>query len=165
MYNYKQANPFQRALRVSAAWPLMSKFYSRTLHHLDRVVFKATKGKATFASFVTGLPIVMLRTTGAKSGQARDSPLIAIPDGSKLIVIASNYGGKNNPGWCYNLRANPRCAVAFEGTGRAMVARELEGAERAAYYAKGVEIYPGWTPYEKRAAPRHIPVFELTPSQ
>ena len=163
MYAFGQANPLRRFVRVSAAWPPVSWFYVRTLHHIDRIVFRLTRGRATFTSWVAGLPIVMLTTTGAKSGRRHTLPLVALPEGERLMVIASNYGQHRNPAWYHNLRAHPAATVVFEGTERQMTARELEGDEREREYARGIEIYPGWKAYRKRAAHRQIPVIELTP--
>jgi deazaflavin-dependent oxidoreductase (nitroreductase family) len=89
---------------------------------------------------------------------------VALPEAERMFVIASNYGQERNPSWYYNLRANPRATVVFEGRTRAVTARELEGEERERQYARGIEIYPGWTQYRKRAAHRQIPVIELTPA-
>jgi deazaflavin-dependent oxidoreductase (nitroreductase family) len=163
MYEHRRANRFRRVVRVTAAWAPVSWFYARTLHHIDRIVFRATRGRATFVSWVAGLPIVMLTTTGAKSGRRHTLPLVALPEGERLVVIASNYGQERNPGWYYNLRANPSATVCFEGVTQEMVARELEGEERDRHYGRGIEVYPGWTEYRKRAAHRRIPVLELTP--
>jgi deazaflavin-dependent oxidoreductase (nitroreductase family) len=163
MYEHAQANPFRRVVRITAAWAPVSWFYARTLHHIDGVVYRASSGRATFVSWVAGLPIVMLTTTGAKSGRRHTLPLVALPEGDRLVVIASNYGQERNPAWYYNLRANPRATVVFEGVTREVEARELEGEERDRHYERGIEIYPGWTQYRKRAAHRRIPVLELTP--
>ena len=163
MYRYEEANFLRRALRRSAGWKPLSLFYARTLHLFDRAVFKLTRGRATFTSWLADLPVAWLTTTGAKSGAERTCPVLAIPCGDgRLIVIASNYGQRNNPSWYHNLRANPRTRVLFDGAERAMVARELEGDERAIWYERGIEIYPGWVEYRKRAAHRTIPVIELT---
>jgi deazaflavin-dependent oxidoreductase (nitroreductase family) len=164
MYEHRRANPLRRLVRVTAAWPPVSWFYARTLHHIDRLVYRGTRGRATFASWVAGLPIVMLTTTGAKSGRRNTLPLVGLPDGDRLVVIASNYGQYRNPAWYYNLRANPRATVEFEGVTREMVARELDGEERERHYNHGIEIYPGWTQYRERASHRRIPVMELTPA-
>jgi F420H(2)-dependent quinone reductase len=125
MYAMQEANRFQRVARTTAAWRPLSLFYARTLHHIDRVVYRLTRGRATFASWVAGLPIVMLTTTGAKSGRQCTLPLVALPEGDRLVVIASNYGQHRNPAWYYNLCANPRATVCFEGVTREVVAREL----------------------------------------
>jgi deazaflavin-dependent oxidoreductase (nitroreductase family) len=162
MYEHRRANPLRRVVRASAGWRPMSLLYAPTLHHLDRLAYRVTGGRATFVSWVAGLPIVMLTTTGAKSGRPRTLPLVALPEGERLIVIASNYGQDRNPAWYHNLRANPRATVCFDGVTRDMVARELEGGERERHYARGIEIYPGWTAYRKRAD-RRIPVMELSP--
>ncbi|MBA3264665.1 MAG: nitroreductase family deazaflavin-dependent oxidoreductase [Thermoleophilaceae bacterium] len=151
-------------MRLSGTVPPISWFYARTLHHTDRTVYRLTKGRATFASWVTGLPIVMLTTTGAKSGRRHTLPLVALPDGDRVVIIASNYGQDRNPAWYYNLRANPTATIVFEGVEREVKARELEGEERERHYARGIEIYPGWTQYRRRAAHRQIPVMELTPA-
>lgn len=163
MYTFREANPLRRFVRVSAAWPPISWFYARTLHHIDRAALRLTGGRATFTSWVAGLPIVMLTTTGAKSGRRHTLPLVALPQGARLVVIASNYGQHRNPAWYHNLRAHPAGTVAFEGSERQVTARELEGEEREREYARGIEIYPGWKQYRKRAAHRQIPVIELTP--
>jgi deazaflavin-dependent oxidoreductase (nitroreductase family) len=163
MYEYRRANLFRRVVRTTAAWPPVSWFYARTLHHIDRLVYRSTRGRATFVSWVAGLPVVMLTTTGAKSGRRHTLPLLGLPDGDRLVVIASNYGQYRNPAWYHNLCANPRATCTFEGKTREMVARELEGEERERNYNRGIEIYPGWTQYRKRASHRRIPVIELTP--
>jgi deazaflavin-dependent oxidoreductase (nitroreductase family) len=163
VYEHRQANPFRRLVRATAAWKPLSLFYSHTLQRMDMLVYRLTRGRATFASWVAGLPIVMLTTTGRKSGRRSTLPLVALPEGDRLVVIASNYGQRRNPAWYYNLCDNPRATVCFEGVTREMLARELEGDERERHYARGIEIYPGWTQYKRRAAHRRIPVLELTP--
>jgi deazaflavin-dependent oxidoreductase (nitroreductase family) len=162
VYSYADAGFLKRALRSSAGWKPLSLFYSRTLHHIDRAVFKLTRGRATFSSWLAGLPVAWLTTTGAKSGAERTSPVLAIPCGDgRLVVIASNYGQRKNPSWYHNLKKNPRTRILFDGADQAMVARELDGAERDQWYERGIEIYPGWVQYRKRA-PRTIPVIELS---
>jgi deazaflavin-dependent oxidoreductase (nitroreductase family) len=163
VYAHLQANRFRRLVRATASWKPLSMFYSHTLHHMDQFVYRLTRGRTTFASWVAGLPIVMLTTTGRKSGRRYTLPLVALPEGDRLVVIASNYGQRHNPAWYHNLCADPRATVCFEGVTREMVARELEGDERERHYMRGIEIYPGWTQYKKRAANRRIPVLELTP--
>ena len=150
MYRYEHANPLQRLMRWSGSLPPISWLYARTLHHIDRVVYRATRGRATFTSLVTGLPVVQLTTTGARSGQRRTLPVLAVPEGDRLIVIASNFGQHNNPSWYHNLCAHPTAEIVFEGTSRRVEARELEGEEREHWYARGVDIYPGWTSYRRR---------------
>src|SRR5215216_2957793 len=131
-YGHAEANILKRTIRRSAGWKPLSLFYARTLHLFDRAVFKLTRGRATFTSWLAGLPVAWLTTTGAKSGAERTSPVLAIPCGDgKLVMIASNYGQRNNPSWYHNLLANPQARVVFDDAERELVARELEGDERA----------------------------------
>jgi deazaflavin-dependent oxidoreductase (nitroreductase family) len=163
MYRHQEANLLRRIIRRSAGWRPLSWLYARTLHLIDRAVFRITRGRATFTSWLADLPVAWLTTTGAKSGVQRTSPVVAIPgEDGKLVVIASNYGQRNNPSWYHNLLANPRATILFDGVRRDMTARELDGEERNRWYERGIEIYPGWVQYRKRAAHRRIPVIELT---
>jgi deazaflavin-dependent oxidoreductase (nitroreductase family) len=163
MYRHDEANALRRAIRRSAGWKPLSLFYARTLHIIDRAVFRLTRGRATFTSWLADLPVAWITTTGAKTRAARTCPVLAIPAGDgKLVVIASNYGQRNNPAWYHNLRAHPRTTVVFDGVTREMVATELDGEDREHWYARGIEIYPGWVQYRKRASHRKIPVIELS---
>jgi deazaflavin-dependent oxidoreductase (nitroreductase family) len=162
MYRHDEANALKRAIRRSAGWKPLSLFYARTLHAIDRAIFRVSRGRTTFTAWLAGLPVAWLTTTGAKSGAERTCPVLAIPAGDgKLVVIASNYGQRHNPSWYHNLRAHPRAQVLFDGMRAEMVARELDGDERERWYERGIEIYPGWVQYRKRA-PRTIPVIELS---
>src|SRR5918999_3952022 len=162
MYRHEEANVLKRAIRRSAGWKPLSMFYARTLHAIDNAVFRMTRGRTTFTAWLGGLPVAWITTTGAKSGAERTCPVLAIPaDDGTLVVIASNYGQRNNPSWYHNMRAHPRTTVLFDGVTREMDARELDGEERERWYERGIEIYPGWVQYRKRA-PRRIPVIELS---
>ena len=77
----------------------MSRLWARTLHHLDRLVFRLTKERHTFANLISGLPVVMLTTTCAKSGKPRTLPVLGMPDGARTCIIASNWGQHRHPGW------------------------------------------------------------------
>src|SRR3954471_11583270 len=140
-YSHAQSNVLKRAIRRSAGWKPLSLFYARTLHLLDRAGFKVTRGRATFTSWLAGLPVAWLTTTGAKSGTERTSPVLAIPCGDgRMILIASNLGRRNTPYWPHNLSESPRTRILFDGSEQAMVARVLEGEERAQWYERGIEI-------------------------
>lgn len=163
-YDYRNASWIKRVMRQSAVPRPMSWLYARTLYHIDRTVYHRTRGRETFTSWVTGLPVVMLTTTGAKSRSPCTLPVIGIPADDRLVVIASNYGQRHNPAWYYNLRAHPQASVFVGGASRDVVARELTGDESELWYARGIGIYPGFRYYRKRAAPRQIPVVELRPA-
>jgi deazaflavin-dependent oxidoreductase (nitroreductase family) len=160
---YTEANSFYRFMRNFAATRPVSWLFARTLHHVDRPVFRLTEGRHTFASLVSGLPVVMLTTTGARSGKRRTWPLLGFPDGERMIVIASNYGQLHHPSWYYNLLAHPEAEIDVEGTTWRVVAREAQGEERRRLWQRGLEVYPGWSGYERRSGERRIPVMVLSP--
>jgi deazaflavin-dependent oxidoreductase (nitroreductase family) len=159
--SYANANFFQKWLRRFAASGPGSWLFARVLHHIDRPVHKLTKGRPTLASLLSGLPVVMITTTGAKSGKPRTVPVLAIPVDEGLAVVASNYGQRNNPAWYYNLIANPDGEWAWRGQRQRFRAVEATGDRRAQIWDAGLRVYPGWTQYEKRAPHRHIAVFVL----
>ena len=137
---------------------------ARTMHHLDRVVLRVSNGRSTAATLLTGLQILSLTTIGAKSGQPRTVPLVAIPFADdQLVIIASNWGQQKHPAWYYNLLAHPEVTVTRDGRSQAYLARETEGEERAACWQTAVETYPGYPAYERRTS-RRIPVILLTPA-
>jgi deazaflavin-dependent oxidoreductase (nitroreductase family) len=160
---YDQVNLFYRWMRRLAGTAPMSFIYARTLHHLDRLVFRLTRQRHTFASWVSGLPVVMLTTTGARTGQPRTLPVLGLPDGDRIAVIASNYGQRHHPSWYHNLRAHQAATVGVDGVAWQARAREVTGEERERLWRLGLEIYPAWSAYEKRAANRRIPIMVLTP--
>ena len=160
---YREATPIQRFVCWSAAMAPVSWVYVRVLHHLDQLSYRLTRGRHTFSSWLAGLPVVMLTTTGAKTGQQRTLPVIAVPDGEDLVVIASNWGQRQHPGWYYNLSAHPEATVAVGGVSRRVRAHEATGKERDRLWQQDLEIYPGRSAYARRAANRRIPVVVLAP--
>ena len=158
---YADANRLRKLVRRIAATAPGSWVLARTLHHADRVVYRATRGRTTLAAILSGLPVVMLTTTGAKSGRQIASPLLGMPEGDAIVVVGSNYGRPHQPGWIHNLRADPHARIEIDGAARAVVAHEVRGEERDRLLALATEIYPGFPAYVRRAAPRHIRVIRL----
>jgi deazaflavin-dependent oxidoreductase (nitroreductase family) len=159
--SYADANFLQRLMRRFASSGIGSWLFAKTAHHIDRPVFKLSKGRRTFGSMITGLPIVMVTTTGAKTGKLRTVPVLGLPTDGGIAVIASNFGQHNNPGWYYNLRKDPDGELSVNGERRAFRAVEATGERRAQIWQTGLRVYPGWTQYEKRASHRDITVFVL----
>jgi deazaflavin-dependent oxidoreductase (nitroreductase family) len=159
--SYRRANPFHRVMRSFAASGPGSWLFARVLHRIDRPVYRLTGGRHTLASVVSGLPMVMLTTTGARTGAPRTVPVLGLPTADGLAVIASNFGQEHNPGWYHNLRADPGGFVAVNGARREFRAREARDEVRERIWAEGLKVYPGWSQYERRAAHRQIAVFVL----
>ena len=160
---YTESNPFYRFVRNVAATRPVSWLFARALRHVDRPLFRLTKGRHTFASLVSGLPVMMLATTGAKSGGRRTLPLLGFPDGDRIVVIGSNYVQRYHPVGYHSLFAHPEAEIEVEGTTRRVVAYAAEGEERDRLWRRGLEVYPGWSGYERRAGERRIPVMVLSP--
>ncbi|MDD2921861.1 MAG: nitroreductase/quinone reductase family protein [Anaerolineales bacterium] len=156
----KKPNAFQKLIHRFLMLRPVSALLSTILHRADAAALKVTKGKHT-VSEVVGLPIIQLTTIGAKSGQPRSMPLVSLFDGEKIALIASNFGGRNNPGWYYNLKAHPKCVVEANGRAAEYIARQAEGAEREKYWGMAVSYYKGYDQYKIRAAHRRIPVMVL----
>ncbi|HEY6542338.1 MAG TPA: nitroreductase family deazaflavin-dependent oxidoreductase [Ktedonobacteraceae bacterium] len=107
-----------------------------------------------------GRPLLLLTTTGAKSGQRRTTPMMYVRDGERLLVIASNAGAPKHPGWYYNLVAHPQVTVevgreTFEATSIV-----TEGAERQQLWDKIVEQYSFFADHQAKVT-RSIPVVAL----
>lgn len=140
-----------------------SWIFARVAHHLDRPVYRITDGRHTAASLITGLPILMLTTTGAKSGRQRTVPVLGLPTDEGLAIIASNYGQERHPGWYHNLRKDPEAEVGMDERTWRVRAAEVEGERRQRVWHQALEIYPGYATYERRADHRRIHVFVLDP--
>jgi deazaflavin-dependent oxidoreductase (nitroreductase family) len=162
-FEQRRPGPLRRVVRKATEIIPMSLLPARGFPRLDREVFRLTRGRTTLSAWVSGLPIVMLTTTGARTGKPRTVPILGLPDGDRLVVIASNFGLPQHPGWYYNLRAHPLAVISWEGSTVEMRARELTGDERERYLTRGHMTYPWWEPYHRRAAPRQIPVIMLEP--
>jgi deazaflavin-dependent oxidoreductase (nitroreductase family) len=107
-----------------------------------------------------GVTLLLLTTTGAKSGQKRINPLTSLLDGERLFIFAGNGGSPTNPDWYHNLVAHPQVTVELGTEQFEATAVLLEGEERDQIYAKEVQVHPGVADFEKKTT-RKIPVVEL----
>ena len=140
-----------------------SWFLSHTLHHLDRIVIRLTRNQTSLTTVLTGLPVLTVITRGAKTGKPRPVPLIAVPMGKDIILIASNWGRAFHPAWYRNLKTHSAVTLSYRGQTAEYTARETERELRADCWGRAVEAYPGYNAYERRAGARQIPVILLTP--
>lgn len=159
--SFAGANAPQRVMRTFAASGPGSWMFARVLHHIDKPIHRMTGGRHTLASLLSGLPVVFLTTTGARSGKRRTVPVLGLPTPEGLAVIASNYGQERHPAWYYNLLADPTGEVTVEGVTRRFRATIAEGEARDRIWQEGLRIYPGWSQYERRASHRNIAIFVL----
>ena len=122
--------------------------------------FRANAGKV--GGQFAGADLLLLTTTGAKSGQRRVSPLAYFRIDGKLIIIGSFAGAPVNPAWVHNLRADPAAHVEVGTDSFDVTARELPAAERDELFDKVAAAAPGFAEYQSNTR-RVIPLFELQP--
>lgn len=108
-----------------------------------------------------GVPLLLLTTTGARSGQPRTMPVTYLRDGDRLVVFAANGGRTNHPGWYHNLLATPVADVEVGTETYTVAATETEGAERERLWARQLEHTPYFAGFQERAR-RRTPVVALT---
>lgn len=160
--SFDHANAFHRFMRSFGSTTLGAAFLRPTAHHLDRLITKVTRGRSSFAGLATGVPAVILTTTGAKSGEPRTVALYGIPHPDGVALIASNFGGAKHPAWYHNLKAHPEATVSIGRDTWRATARLASPEERDEIWSKGLTMYPGWSKYEVRAGARHIEAFILS---
>ncbi len=123
--------------------------------------FRANGGKV--GGNFDGAPMLILHSTGAKSGEPREHPVVYLADGDRWLVFASYAGSPNHPAWYHNLIAHPDATIEVGTETIPVRATPLEGEERDRFFAKQVEIMPGFGEYEaKTKGIRTIPVIALT---
>ena len=130
----------------------------RSVGKMNVPLYRATRGRlgATWGR----APVLLLTTTGRRSGQQRTAPVVYLADGERLVVIGSNAGNERAPAWALNLKDSPACEVEVGGQHRLLNSRVAEGEERADLWRKMNEQYAGFEDYDQRTS-RDIPVFVL----
>ena len=133
---------------------------AKRLSAVHRIVFRATGG--VVGRRLVDNDILLLTTTGRRSGTARTVPLLYLAEGESVIVIASWGGRPTHPEWYLNLVANPEVVIQVEGNRRAMRARTASADERSRWWPRIVEAYGAYREYQSRTD-REIPVVILEP--
>lgn len=164
MDNTRKPNFLQQSVQQIAALGPVAAVLAPLAHRLDRLVLRLSGGRTTAVGLLAGLPLITLTTIGAKSGQLRSVPLVGIPDGERLILVASNFGQSHHPAWYHNLAKNPHAAVTIDGAMRDYTAHEATDAEYARCWQLAVSFYAGYAAYKARTGGRQIPILVLTPT-
>jgi len=154
---------WQRSLVKLASSRAGSWWFLNVANPIDRRLIPATNGRLSTAP---GMPVCVIETVGAKTGQRRRTPLVFATDRDDLVLIGSSGGARTHPGWFYNIRKNPELRVwANRGRSGDYVGRVAEGEERERLWRKATELYPGYDTYDVRAGAREIPVIALSPKR
>jgi deazaflavin-dependent oxidoreductase (nitroreductase family) len=120
--------------------------------------FRTNGGKVT--GQFAGRPLLLLTSTGAKSGRAYTTPLVFTKDGNRLVIIASKGGAPTNPDWYHNLVAHPMATVELPGERFQAKAVVTSGAERDRLFNQQAEQMPNFAEYQRNTT-RKIPVIVL----
>ncbi len=123
------------------------------------VIYKLTRGKV--GGRAAGMPCLLLRTTGRRSGKAHTVCLSYLPDGDSMVIVASFGGADQHPAWYHNLRANPEVTVQDGGRVFTASAQTITGAERERVWEERVASAPRYSHYQERTD-REIPLVRLT---
>ncbi len=135
-------------------------FFVKVSPPIDRFLLRLSNGRLSLGG---SAPILLLTTTGARSGEPRSTPLLYLRDGERYVLIASKGGSPKHPAWYHNLRAKPEATLLVGGREVRCSAREAEGEERERLWRQAVDYNPGYDVYQGRAG-RRIPVMVLTPA-
>ena len=132
-------------------------FNASTKGHV--AAFRLSGGRIGGSAY--GAPVLLLNHTGAKSGKRRTSPLLYLPDGERMVIVASKGGYTKHPGWFHNLKANPDTQVELPREGKVAVrARQASPEERDELWPRAVDLYNGYAAYQ-RSTSREIPIVVL----
>ncbi len=155
---------WQRLMQYLPASAIGAKIFSGWLPFFDRSLMHFSNDRLSVPSVLNGLPVIILTTVGVKSGMSRATPVIGIPDGENIALVASNWGKPRHPQWYYNLLANPKATLEFNGQTIDYIAEEVtEPQEYQRLWRKANAVYLGYDKYQQRAGKRKIPVLILRP--
>ena len=132
----------------------------RLMSWANTAILKLSGGR--LGNTFSGAPVLLLTSTGAKSGVERTTPLIYLADGDDLVLVASKGGMSHSPGWYHNLMAHPAARVQIGSEQRDVSARRATDQEKARLWPRLVEIYRDYDDYQARTE-RNIPVMILSP--
>jgi deazaflavin-dependent oxidoreductase (nitroreductase family) len=125
---------------------------------LNTWLYRVSGGR--IAGSMDRAPLLLLHHVGRKSGEERVAPLLYLPDGEDMVVVASYGGAPKNPAWYHNIRAKPETVVEVGRERRAVIAHVATEQERERLWPALVELYPAYADYQRRTE-RTIPLVVL----
>jgi len=127
---------------------------------LDRLMYRLRGGRHGIGPRT--LPVMLLTTTGRKTGRPRSTPVLYLQDGPRYVILGSNYGRRGYPGWSNNLMSTPTATLQIGGRTEKVIARRTTAGEFERYWQRLLEIWPGWHTYA-RMTRREFRMFVLEP--
>ncbi len=164
-FSFSPPNAAQRGMQYVGASTAGAWVFQRTLYRVDRPLHRWSDGKLTVPGLLTGLPVIMLNTTGAKSGEPRTMPVAGIPYDGNFVILGTNFAQAKTPGWVFNLTKNPHATVAWRSQSAAVLARAVTPNEMDAVWDASAVVYSGFPKYRTRIADsRDVHAFILEPA-
>ena len=167
MTQIKHMDPDRMTFRRKVLVPLFNNrvgywYLTTVAPRIDATVTPATQA---WLSSLPGTPLLLITTTGAKSGKQRTHPLMYWSRGQDVILMASNFGRETHPAWFFNVKAHPEVTLQFRGKRGKYRARVAAGAERDELWERAKDFIANYRTYEHRAAgKRHIQVVVCSPA-
>lgn len=144
------------------AMPLEGEYEPSPEQWVRDQVEEYEKSGGTSGTTLRGMPVVILTTRGARSGKLRKTPLMRVEHAGAYALVASHGGSHKHPVWYYNVKADPQVELQDGPVRRDMTAHEVNGAEKAVWWARAVEAFPDYEGYQQKSE-REIPVFVVEP--
>jgi deazaflavin-dependent oxidoreductase (nitroreductase family) len=132
----------------------------KTVGVTHNAVYRTSGGRV--GGKIQGMPVLLLTTTGRKSGKSRTTPLLFVRDGDTVVIVASNGGSDSFPSWWFNLQSEPAAEIEIGPEHTRVTAREASPEERARLWPEFTSRYQGYAKYATRTE-RVIPVVILAP--
>jgi deazaflavin-dependent oxidoreductase (nitroreductase family) len=138
----------------------MNKTTLRLLSALNVLIYRLSHGK-WLGRFPSGAPVCLLTTKGNRSGRLRTVPLLYLADGRDFVVVASQGGRPEHPGWYFNLKAEPSAELTIGSRRFSVVGQRVSEEGKARLWPRLIELYPQYENYQRRTK-RLIPVMRLS---
>ena len=140
----------------------MSRFFLTLFSRVHVFLYRASGGRIG-GRFRKTAPVLLLTTTGRKTGKQRTTPLLYVEDGERYAVVASVGGAPAHPSWYLNLRGNPAATIQLGRRKLPVIAETAGPEERARLWALAARMYPPYDAYQSKTS-REIPVVILSPA-
>ncbi len=151
-----------RAVATPSTRDRLFRVVGKSIGGLHRSVYRATGGR--IGGHFQGMSILLLTTTGRKTGQPRTNPLAYVRDGDNIVVIASNGGQQRSPAWWLNLKHTPTASIEIGRERQAVTARRALGDEHTRLWNEVTGRFPAYAKYQQKTT-RQIPVVILEPAR
>jgi deazaflavin-dependent oxidoreductase (nitroreductase family) len=159
MPTMKVDGPVGRMVQKVAGSPVFARIAPPIITPLDKLVHRLSGGRLLLSKGL--VPVLVLTTTGARSGEPRSVPLACVPHDDVIYLVGSNFGREKHPAWTGNLLKTPRAEVSLDGATFAVDARLLTDEEKAEVWPLLLEMWPTYDRYVERSG-RNLRVFRLT---